>query len=139
MNRQSFFKVSALSATLLFITMYSYFWYSAGVSNIGWAFEFTASGIVFGLVFALIAFNASTNPYLERKHSLIYSGIFSLPVLAWVIGYFMADGAIVDYANGFAYAFLVFSSICLIVCLPSIFPNSNQSTIILKIIMINNT
>lgn len=120
MSRQSLFKLSALSSSLLFITMYSYFWYTAGVSSIGMAFEITFSGIIFGLVLALIAFNASTNPYLERKHSLIYSGIFSLPVLTWVVSYFMSH-EIVDYAKGFAYAFLVFSSISLTVYALSIF------------------
>jgi len=121
MNRQSLFKYGAVAAVLLSITMYSYFWYSAGTVGFGFAFRQVLWGIFVTLGFAWGAVAASTSQYLERKHSLIFFGISSFPILIGLLLLNFSGGEIVDFAVGFAYSFLVLFAICSMIYFISIF------------------
>lgn len=121
MNRQSLFKYGAVTAVLLSITMYSYFWYSAGTVGFGFAFREVLWGIFVTLGFAWGAVVASTSQYLERKHSLIFCGISTLPILVGSLLLNLNGGEVINFAVGFAYSFLILLAMCSIFYFMSIF------------------
>lgn len=120
MNKQVLFKYCSVSAVLVFITMYSYFWYSAGLVgfsnslNIIW-------GILISVIYAAIAVTASKSQYLEKKHSIIFAIITILPVLLGIGVMILGDGEIFDYAVVFVRLLSFFLIISTILYVTSIF------------------
>ncbi|QMS85277.1 hypothetical protein [Candidatus Xianfuyuplasma coldseepsis] len=120
MKRQDYFRLSAIISMLLLITMYSYFWYSAGVVGFSYAFKHVLWGIAILIIFALSTVSASKSPYLEKKHSLIFSGISLTPIILYIIAYLLS-GEILDFAVGFAYTMFAILILCALSYILSIF------------------
>lgn len=121
MNRKNHFKINAILSGITFITLYSYFWYSAGKYSFGISFKNNFIWLIVFLTLTIISIVASSNEYLERKHSIIFTTLYGLPVIVAIILVSLSGGELLESAVGFAYTTFVLMILILINYLISIF------------------
>lgn len=105
MKRQDLFKYGAGCLVLLCATMYSFFWYHAGLYGFDYSWSILWA-ILITFIIAVSAVIASKSQYLETKHSIIFTSISISPVIVAVI-LFLQEGEIIESIAGFGYASFV--------------------------------
>ena len=121
MSRKNFFRVSAILSCIIFLTLYSYFWYSAGVYSFKISFKNNFIGLIIFLVLSIISIVTSNNNYLEKKHSIIFASLYGLPIILGMIMLTINGGEILESSLGFAYTTFALLILVVIIYFISIF------------------
>lgn len=121
MNRKSLFRFSAVLAIITCITLYSYFWYEAGM----YSFQIAVSnGLLWVIIFFVLAIAtsvASTSEYLEKKHSILFTLLYAIPILIVILFVILNGGDIREPSVGFAYTTFVLLLLTVVSYFVSIF------------------